>query len=183
MKYGLLILIYLAFSIEGFSQDSMSAHAHSEDHESHDMPKFRAAVLIAHTLIPDEHTEENFLIPSWGFDLEYWFNRKWGIGLHNDLEIETFIISGPDGEEGHLERVYPLVLTFDGLYKVWKDLVVQLGVGTEIERQESYFIYRVGLEYEFEMGNHWDIAPTFFYDSRLSEYHTWSLALGIGKRF
>ena len=151
-------------------------------HMDNEFPDWRVALLIGHTMIPAKHAAENFFIPSWGLDLEYWFNPQWGLGIHSDLEIETFILVDDHGEE-EIERVTPLVLTLDALFKPWKGLVLQLGPGIELERTENFGLIRTGLEYEFELNHHWDIVPTVFYDSRFNEYHTWTIALGIGKRF
>jgi hypothetical protein len=178
-----LILFTALFFCLPFISTAQHAEKHSFDtHGQHEkMPHFRAAVFIGHTLIPVQGSGENFFIPSWGVDIEYWFTRQWAIGLHSDLEIETFVIS--EGEAEELERISPLVITIDALYRPWKGLVLQLGPGWEIEQEESFPLLRAGLEYEFELNHHWDISPTIFYDTRLSEYHTWTIALGVGKRF
>ena len=126
---------------------------------------------------------KTFLSLPWGLDLEYWIQSKWGLGIHSDLEIETFVIIQDDGRLEGLERVSPLVVTLDALYKPWKGLIFQFGPGIEIEKSENFPLLRTGIEYEIEIGDHWDIAPTIFYDSRLDGYHTWSFAFGVGKRF
>lgn len=145
-------------------------------------PHHRVALLIGHTHVPANAEGKGMLIPSWGLDYEYWFNATWGLGLHTDLELQTFIIEH-SGEE-LLERDYPLVLTVDALYKPWKGLVIQLGPGYEIERNENFYLVRFGLEYEIELGQqHWDVCPSVFYDTRFDAYDTWSIALGVGKRF
>ena len=157
-------------------------HNHPEGEEVK-LPPFRIALLLGHTLIPEQHAQENFFIPSWGLDIEYWFSNKIGLGVHNDLELETFIILDEGGEMDEIERVSPLVMTLDLLYKPWRGLVLQLGPGIEIEKDESYSLFRTGIEYEIEINHHWDLAPTVFYDSRFDGYHTWSIALGVGRRF
>ena len=160
--------------------DRMSVASH---HES-EHPHFRIALLLGHTLIPEEHAHENFFIPSWGLDVEYWFTPKVGLGIHNDLEIETFVVLSDNGEGDHLERVSPLVMTLDVLFKVYDGLVFQFGPGLEIEKGENFKLFRVGVEYEYEINQHWDICPTVFYDSRFGGgYHTWSIAFGIARRF
>jgi hypothetical protein len=183
MKHILLLFFFLTASFPGLNAQSIKTENHYPHKDSAERPLFRAAILIGHTLIPAEHAGSNFFIPSWGFDLEYWPVHSWGIGLHSDLEIETFIIVHPDYENNELERISPLVVTLDALYRPWKGLVFQFGPGIEFERDENYPLLRAGLEYEFELNHHWDICPTVFYDTRFSEYHTWSIALGIGKRF
>lgn len=182
-KRILFLLILLAnLPLVNYAQHG-TTYMHIEKTHHDEMPHLRAAVLIGHTLIPAEHAGEHFFIPSWGLDIEYWFSKKWGVGLHSDLELETFVILKERGADEELERISPLVLTLDALYRPWKGLVIQFGPGLEFEKEENFPLIRGGLEYEFELSHHWDIAPTVFYDTRFSEYHTWSVALGIGKRF
>ena len=150
-------------------------------------PKYRAALLIGHTLIPDEHAGEHFFIPSWGLDLEYWFQEHWGMGLHSDVELESYVVFHQNGSE-LMERNLPVVVTLDALFKPWRGLVLQVGPGIELERSENLPLVRMGLEYEIELRNHWDLSPTIFYDGRfhsdvMRRVSTWSVALGVGKRF
>lgn len=158
-----------------------AAEMHSQPAHNQAFQHFRVAAIIGHTLIPARHADDNLFIPSWGLDLEYWWNPTWGIGLHNDLELESFIIERPSEEI--LERNYPLVMTLDLLYKPWGGLVLMAGPGYEVADQEDFFLLRLGLEYEIDFGHHWDLAPTLFYDSREDSFQTWSIGLGVGKRF
>ncbi|MCB9288434.1 MAG: hypothetical protein H6560_14090 [Lewinellaceae bacterium] len=178
-----LVLVALSLSILLLPITTLAQH---EDHHElnsaeHTNGYFRAAVLIGHTFVPTGPEPDRLAVPSWGLDLEYWFSHKWGIGLHNDLEIETFLVEH-EGQEEVLTREYPLVLTVDALVKPWKQLVLLVGPGLELERTENFFLVRAGVEYEFELGHGWDISPTFFYDTRQNAYDTWSIALGVGKR-
>jgi hypothetical protein len=179
----LLLLLLLCIIWNPFYLAGQHTNAEDEINEHNHHKNLRVALLIGHTLIPEQHAEENFFIPSWGLDLEYWANEKWGIGIHTDLEIETFVIIKDEAETMEIDRVTPLVLTIDALIKPWKGLVLQIGPGIELEKEENYELMRVGAEYEIELTNHWDVSPTIFYDTRFNEYHTWSIALGIGKRF
>jgi len=181
LRTSLVIILFSAlFPFSGFPQHE---HVGKSPEHTEAFPPWRIAILLGHTLIPDEQAQENFFIPSWGLDIEYWMNETWGIGIHNDLEVETFVLLRESGEEEGLERNYPLVLTLDALYKPWKGLVFQFGPGIELEKSESFPLMRMGVEYEIELNPHWDLAPSVFYDTRFSEYHTWSIAIGIGKRF
>jgi hypothetical protein len=182
MRYQITSFLLLLLGIP-FLTYAQHSELHPTDAGEPEAPPFRIAVLLGHTLIPAEHAGENFFIPSWGLDLEYWIQKKWGVGIHSDLEIETFIILRENSDQEELERISPLVVTLDALYKPWRGLVLQIGPGIEFEKNENYPLLRAGIEYEFELNHHWDIAPTVFYDTRFSEYHTWSIALGVGKRF
>ena len=140
---------------------------------------FRAAGIIGHTLIYSKGIDHVF-VPSWGLDFEYWFNHSWGLGLHNDIEVETFIIRNAEGQ--FVERENPLVLTLDMLYQFGGGWVVTIGPGVELERAESFYLVRLGLEYEKDITNSLYLLPTIFLDQRLDGYNTWSFGLGIGKK-
>ena len=90
--FYLLILLLSGITIQSYAQD----HGHQQNKHGH----IRLGLVIGHTLIPTviEGERENLLIPSWGMDLEYWFNQRWGIGLHNDIEVETFEVLSEDDE-------------------------------------------------------------------------------------
>lgn len=150
----------------------------AQDHFKH----FRISPILSHTYIPMATTEGNsrVIAPSLGLDLEYWFNEKWGFGFHNDMELINFEVEKE--ENSFIEREYPLVLTLDGLWKFHKEWVLVLGSGIEIEKHKNLFILRTGLEYEIELGNHWDVSPNIVYDYRSDHFSTWSIGIGIAKR-
>ncbi|WP_152287511.1 hypothetical protein [Flavicella marina] len=169
----ILLGLFSLFSLSLFSQEKEEKCRH-----------FRISPVLSHTYIPTATSAgtETIIVPSIGLDLEYWFNRKWGIGLHNDLELFNYEIEKADHELA-VVREYPVVVTLDALAKVYKDLVLVFGAGVEFEKNENLFIVRTGLEYEIEFAECWDLAPTFFYDYRHEHFGTWSVGIGIGRRF
>ena len=175
-----LIFILALWAIVAFGQEGHSGEPHSVTHEE-SFKNFRVALLMGHTSVPSRHNPDHLFIPSWGLDLEYWFSHKWGLGIHNDIELQSFLIT--EGNEETLEREYPLVATLDVLFKPVGGLVLLAGPGYELEKGEHFKLIRFGVEYEIEFGNHWDISPAVFYDTRIDAYDTWSVALGVGKRF
>lgn len=170
-KHVFAFLILISLSISAQEKETECKH-------------FRISPVISHTYIPTATAEgtETIIIPSIGLDLEYWFSHKFGLGLHNDLELLNYEIEKPS-HELIVEREYPVVITFDALAKVYKDLVVVFGAGVEFEKTKNLFIVRTGLEYEIEFAKHWDLAPTILYDYRKDEFGTWSMGIGIGRRF
>jgi hypothetical protein len=157
----------------------INAQEHQNDKDTHNGSGFRIVGIIGHTLVNNEGID-NVIIPSWGLDIEYWFNNKWGLGLHNDVEIETFIIKNSENEE--IQRVNPLVFTIDALYQFGNGFVVTLGPGVELEREESFYLMRVGIEYEKDINKKFYLLPNFFLDQRFDGYNTWTIGLGIGMR-
>ena len=176
-----IIILGLLFSTSG----SFAQHQTITDHpgKAHDLKPWRVSAAIYHTYIGTRTAQGNqkLIVPSLGLDVEYWFSEKWGIGSHNDLELISFEVE--HNNEVFLQSETPLLLTVDALWRPWKGLVLLAGPGIELEKNENLFVFRGGLEYEIEIGAHWDIAPTVFYDSRRNAYDTFSVGIGIGKRF
>ena len=169
------LFIFILLTV--FSQlKSQHVHPHEDSHKG-----IRMAVLIGHTMIKSEGSDEHLFIPSWGLDIEYWFSKRIGIGLHNDIEIESFIIVNKGEEE--IERINPLVITLDALYHFNNGLVLSGGPGVEISEGESYYLMRIGAEVEIPIGKGFDLAPTLFFDQRFDGFSTWTFALGVGKHF
>jgi hypothetical protein len=160
----------------------VTAPLKAQEHASNLAPEdngsgIRIAGVIGHTLV-NTPGMDNIFIPSWGLDVEYWFNHSWGIGMHNDVEIETFIVTNANGE--NVERVNPLVLTVDALYHFNNGFVITLGPGMEIEKGESFYLVRAGIEYEQDINKSFYLLPNLFLDQRLDGYNTWNIGLGVG---
>jgi hypothetical protein len=174
VRFPLILLFYFNIFFNAQAQ-----HGRTDKEHGH----IRVGLVIGHTLIPTvvDGERENLLIPSWGMDLEYWLNQRWGVGLHNDIEVETFEVLSDDDE--YIERIYPLVFTLDVLWRPWKGLVLLAGPGIELEQNRNLQVFRFGAEYEVELFQGWDLSPNFFYDARSDAFGTWSVGLGVGKRF
>jgi hypothetical protein len=156
--------------------------APTEDYEHH--RRFRVSAAIGHTYLPkNTRVGKEFVnLTSFNLDLEYWMSHKVGVGLHNDLELLHFEVRSQE-EDVIIEREYPVLITFDVIYRVYKGLTIYAGPGIEFERNEDYFVSRFGMEYEIEISRGWDVHPLFFYDLRKGAYNTMTLAIGFGKRF
>ncbi|WP_373941149.1 hypothetical protein OEG92_15470 [Polaribacter sejongensis] len=81
MKKAILIIVFTFISFITTAQE-------------HHFKHFRISPVLSHTYIPTSTSDGNktVIVPTIGLDLEYWINEKWGLGLHNDLELETFEI-------------------------------------------------------------------------------------------
>ena len=169
LKKTLCTLVFLFISTLTFSQEEFK--------------HFRVCPALSHTYIPfkTDNGIKSVIVSSLGLDIEYWFNEKWGIGFLNDIELENFKVKETDLL--FTNREYPLVITIDGFYRVYKDWILALGTGVEFEQTENLFVVRAGVEYEIKLANHWDLSPTFIYDYRSNHLNTMALGIGIGKRF
>lgn len=159
----------------------INAQIHQSDKE---IPKhqrdFRLVGVLSHTLINNEGLDI-LIVPSLGLDVEYWFNHHWGIGLHNDIEVQTFKVKNAEDDE--IERHFPLVLTIDALYHFDSGIGIILGPGIELEKEESFYLFRVGIEYKKDISHSFYLQPSIFTDQRFGgDYNTWNIGLGIGVR-
>lgn len=173
-KLFFTILFSLILSLNAIAQ-----YHRQVEHDSH--KGLRIAAVIGHTYIASKGIDGNLYIPSWGLDVDYWFNHNWGIGLHNDIEIENYIVVTTNSEE--IERVNPLVFTLDGLFKIGDGFVISIGPGIELEQNESFFLARAGLEYEFDFDKNFYLMPTLFHDQRFDGFRTTTVGMGIGYSF
>ncbi|MBK9013494.1 MAG: hypothetical protein IPM82_05100 [Saprospiraceae bacterium] len=81
------------------------------EHEETPFKKFRIAVVMGHTAVPHGEKPAHLFVPSWGIDAEYWASPNWGLGIHTDMELQSFVAKLAEGEI--LEREYPVVATFE----------------------------------------------------------------------
>lgn len=169
MKFRLLFVLGLLF----LSQKSFSQH--------HEEAKHRVAFVLGHSYISLDNNEI-LSIPTFGLDYEYWFNNHWGIGMFSDVELITKKIS-PTVHGESLEREYPVVFTFDALWNPCPHWEYVIGPGFVVEKGEIESIVRFGVEYDLNLGHHWDVAPNLFYDQKIGGGYAISIGIGIGKSF
>jgi len=178
----LFVIVLVLFSSVLFGQ----SHDKPDEH-GHEFKKFRIAVNLGHAYIPGASfgIDDDFVaIPVWGLDLQYWFNPKWGIALKNDIEIAKYTISNKDDHSDDLQRTNPVIISLPVLFSPWDNgLTFLLGPGIELEGHQNFSVFRLGLGYEFEFGNHWDFAPEFVYDLKDGHINSLTIAIGVGKRF
>ena len=172
----ILALFILNFFVVAKAQELEHTNAANSRHSS--IKGLRIAAVIGHTYINSEGMDGNLYIPSWGLDIDYWFSHKWGIGMHNDIEIENFVVVRNNEEQ--IERANPLVFTLDALYHLGNGFVISIGPGVEIEKNESFLLARLGLEYEYDIGEKLYIFPTLFYDRRFDGFSTTTIGFGLG---
>jgi hypothetical protein len=63
-----------------------------------------------------------------------------------------------------IERVNLLVLTLDALYQFGNGFVLTVDPGVELEKGESFYLMRIGVEFEKDITNSFYLLPTLFLD-------------------
>ncbi len=180
---NLLLLFFLLVS-PGMTSN-LFAQSHAEE-EHHEFKRFMAAVNIGHSYSPGASFEgkDYFgIIPAWGLDLQFWFNRKWGLALKGDIEIARYTLEDK-GTEEVLERENPKILSLPVLFRPFEEgLTFLLGPGIEFDAHHNFNVLRFGVGYEFEFPGHWGFAPELVYDLKDAHYNAFTIAIGVGKRF
>lgn len=180
-KIASFILLLFLFSISISAQEK-----HSKESHEHEFKKFRVAFAIGHGYIPSASSggKDFLIIPVMGLDIQYWFNERWGLALKNDIEISNYIVDDKNDASNFVVRENPVIVSLPLLFSPWnKELTFIVGPGIEFEEHENFSIFRVGIGYEFEFGNHWDFAPEFIYDLKDGHINALTVAFGVGKRF
>ena len=174
MKFGpISFLLFLLVITPAISQ---------EDNEE-EQTKHRVAFLFGLTHIPRTIENGEMLkseeLPTIGIDYFYILNQKWHIGVVLDLELGKYAVDF-DGE--NIPRENALVTGLVAVYRIYKGWSIFTGPGVEFEKNKNIFIIRAGMEYEFELGKNWGLAPAFSYDFK-KEYSAYSLGFALSKRF
>ena len=179
MKKYLLLILILCLNVVANAQ---SAHD-SEGKEKEEKYRHRFTIMMANSHIPNiENESQNkfSIVPAWGFDYDFWFNKKWAIGLHNDLILQQFKIKK---EEDHtiVERSYPIGMCAVAIFKPFKHVSFISGIGKEFEKHESFGMWKLGVEYGFELPKAFELSLNLQYDNKFNTYDSWLFGIGISK--
>jgi hypothetical protein len=69
------------------------------------------------------------IIPSWGFDYDYWITDHWAVGIQNEMMIESFEVE--DHENTVLERTRPVSSIAAVIFKPGEHFSFSTGAGGE----------------------------------------------------
>ena len=185
----ILFSILWTSDISGQEQNYKSTSEHESDNhvepEHHDFKHWRIAGGIGHSFLPaGNHTSDEvsvLVIPTIGIDFQYWFNQKFGLALKNELEIISYVLD--KGNTNELKREYPLISVLVAMYKLHNGPSFYLGGGIEYEKNHNFFIGKAGIEYELELGRHWDVTPELYYFNKDGEFGGFGITVTFGKRF
>jgi hypothetical protein len=107
--------------------------------------------------------------PSLGIDYEYRLTHLFGIG-------GTIEYTGADLREG------VIAVSFD--WHVWKEMKLFIAPGVEIDAADGSdsFLVRLGIEYGFDIGKGWEVAPALNFDFT-SDEDSIVIGAGFGRSF
>ncbi len=165
---------------------------HQQAHKKHVI-----SASLNHTIIfsavKNGESKAAIHVPSFGLNYTYEITPKWGIGLHNDIILEEFIIeqesSGeelPPGENENsefLERETPISVAVVLIYKPLPYLGLMAGAGREFSPKENFNLIRFGVETPFHLAHDWEVFGLLTYDINIDAYNSLNYGIGIAKMF
>lgn len=179
-------LLLFAFSQFIFAQHEHDSEIHETNHGKHKISLYTGFTHVSAAFYEHETHEQSTgkWIPTIGIDYYYTLNTKWDLGFIGDVEIDEYYIR--TNEHNELERNNIMVLSLVGKYKPIKRLGIFAGPGYETEYKrrhtKSFFVAKIGVEYEVEIENGWELTPVLSYDLK-EEYSSYALGITLGKRF
>lgn len=158
----------------------MAQEHNLEQAESGHTPRWRGAIMMGNSHVPRAFDgEKNILvIPTWGFDVDYYFHPRWSVAFQSDIKLQSFEVK----DEGTLlERSFPFSTVLAAHYHFKRHWSVFTGPGYEFEKSENLFLWRVGTEYSFEITEKFEIALNFIFEDKQGVYDTWMFGVAFNK--
>jgi hypothetical protein len=155
----------------------------STEQETEAELKHHASIVGGVTLIPkgsEDPGDDYVIAPTLGVEYEYEINPHWSAAAMADVEFKEYFV---EIGGGRLKRENIFILALVAMYEVVPRFLVYLGPGYEIEKNESLFVIRAGVKYEFEFSEGLDITPTIEADFKETEYASVFFGASVGKRF
>lgn len=160
------------------------AQEHEADAEEKDY-RNSLSISIAHAHISQgiQDGDRKWIAePSIMIDYNYKITERWSLGLHSDLIMQTFKVERRL-DDSIIERSFPFCAVGIVGYKPVEYLTILIGGGAELEEEENFGVFRIGLESGIEISERWEMPISLTYDAKIDGYDTWSLGIGIARLF
>ncbi|MCT4648522.1 MAG: hypothetical protein N4A74_26275 [Carboxylicivirga sp.] len=185
-------MLWLGAMAQHHDNNEHTAHNSGHAHQTSTHGKHKLSLYTGFTHIPSAFYEHEIheestgkWVPTIGVDYYYSLNKNWELGLLGDVELDEYYIKTSNHDE--LERNNVVVLAAVGKYKPTHRLGFLAGPGMEWEFNEnkdtkSFFVLKMGIEYEVAIEKGWELTSIFSYDFK-EEYSAYGFGISIGKRF
>lgn len=144
-------------------------------------PKIRGAIMMANSHVPSatEGGKKVAIIPTWGFDVDYFFHPRWSVALQGDIKLQSFEV---DDGVTKLERTNPVAFTGVLHYHALRHWSFYAGPGYEFEKHKNLFLIKAGTEYSFEITENFEIALNLIYENKEEVYDAWTFGIAFNKK-
>ena len=152
---------------------------HYKDTE-HGRSGHKITLVMAYSFIDNsfsDQTSDILIVPTFGFNYDYFFNARWGLGLHTDILLQQYKVEKHGGQEEIL-RENPVGMAGMVLFKPNHRWTLMAGYGVEVEKNESFQMIRTGVEYGIALPRYWELGFSLEFDYKIDTYS--SLMFGVG---
>lgn len=156
-----------------------------ENMEHIDYSPHSLTFVASYATIPNsfnDNTNDILLVPAFGLNYDYQFNKKWGAGIHTGIILQDYKIETHGGHE-EIERENPIAIAAIMYFKPHHRWKILGGYGIEVEKNESFQLIRIGVEYGVQLPKKWELGFTFENDYKINSYYTMLLGIGFTKKF
>ena len=158
----------------------MAQHDVRDTDAGHGKSGHKITMVMANSLIDNsfsDQTNDILLVPTFGFNYDYFFNSRWGLGLHTDILLQQYKVE-KHGNHEEIVRENPVALVGMLLFKPHHRWTIMAGYGVEAEKHESFQMIRTGVEYGIALPKHWELGFSLEFDYKIKTYS--SLMFGVG---
>lgn len=160
-----------------------AAQSELEKQGTHNVKHHKVTIITANSFVQNSissQPNEVLIVPTFGFNYDYFFHDKWGVGLHTDVLLQQYKIESHDNKD-ILTRENPVALCAMLVYKPLSRFIVVGGFGQELEKNHTLDMIRLGIGYEIPIQKHWEIGFDLEYDYKFKTYGTWMIGVGFSK--
>jgi hypothetical protein len=172
MKYPSLLIGMLLLTLAAQAQEERHRHMFT--------------IMMANSHIPNmdgvEGQNDFSIVPTWGFNYDFSFSKKWAVGWHNDFILQQYKVVKEE-DETIVERSYPFGSCIVASYRPFRRIAFVTGLGKEFEKNENFGMWKIGMEYGFELPKAWELVLNFQYDIKFEAYDSFLFGIGISKKY
>jgi len=180
--FSFLIIFGLALAAQNHEDDNLAGH---QEDATHGSSGHKITLVMAYSIINNSFSEQSngiLIVPTFGFNYDYFFGERWGLGLHTDILLQQYKVEKHGGHEEIL-RENPVGLAGMVLFKPNHRMILMAGYGIEVEKHENFQMIRVGVEYGIPLPKHWELGFSLEFDYKIKTYSSLMFGIGFSKMF
>jgi hypothetical protein len=174
--------LFIGLGVAAQNHEEIGDSLHDIDVE-HNESGHKITLVMAYSFIHNSITDQSngiLIVPTIGHNYDYFFNGRWGLGLHADILLQQYKIEKHEDREEIL-RENPVGLAGMVLFKPHHRWTLMAGYGIEIEKHENFQVIRTGVEYGIKLPKNWELGFSLEFDYKINTYSSLMFGLGFSK--
>ena len=176
------ILIIQGLSLAAQNQEDVTDVHHGNDAE-HSSLGHKITLVMAYSFIDNSFLEENDairIVPTFGFNYDYFFHARWGFGIHTDILLQQYKVE-KHGSHEEILRENPVGIAGMVLFKPNHRWTLMAGYGVEVEKHENFQMVRTGVEYGIALPKHWELGFSLEFDYKINTHSSFMFGVAFSK--